>query len=36
YTLEGFADMAKAAGFRVEKVWTDKDRLFSVQYCTRN
>ena len=32
YTLEGFARMAKAAGFRVEKVWTDAERLFSVQY----
>ncbi len=35
YTLRGFAKMAKAAGFTVEKVWTDADRLFSVQYCTR-
>ena len=32
YTLEGFAEMAAAAGFRVEKVWTDPDQLFSVQY----
>ncbi|MDX1507038.1 MAG: L-histidine N(alpha)-methyltransferase [Woeseiaceae bacterium] len=32
YTLEGFAQMAEAAGFRVEKVWTDAERLFSVQY----
>lgn len=33
YTLEGFAQMAKKAGFDVEKVWTDPERLFSVQYC---
>ena len=32
YTLDGFADMASAADFRVEKVWTDSERLFSVQY----
>lgn len=35
YTLEGFAAMAKKAGFEVECVWTDADQLFSVQYCTR-
>ena len=35
YTLEGFADMAQEAGFAVRKVWTDADRLFSVQYCVR-
>ena len=35
YTLDGFAAMAGEAGFRVEKVWTDKDQLFSVQYCVR-
>lgn len=32
YTLAGFAEMAAEAGFRVEKVWTDPDELFSVQY----
>ncbi len=32
FTLEGFAEMAKRAGFHVAKVWTDPDRLFSVQY----
>ena len=32
YTLDGFADMAQEAGFRVEKVWTDPQQLFSVQY----
>ena len=35
YTLEGFAGMAAEAGFIVEKVWTDPDELFSVQYCVR-
>ncbi len=35
YTLDGFADMAQQAGFAVRKVWTDADRLFSVQYCVR-
>ncbi len=32
YTLGGFADMAGQADFRVEKVWTDAEDLFSVQY----
>lgn len=35
YTLDGFAKMARAAGFSVEKVWTDANRLFSVQFLTR-
>jgi dimethylhistidine N-methyltransferase len=35
YTLDGFAAMAARAGFAVEKVWMDAERLFSVQYCTR-
>ena len=35
YTLAGFASMAEAAGFTVAKVWTDKEALFSVQYCVR-
>jgi L-histidine Nalpha-methyltransferase len=35
YTLDGFEAMAAAAGFAVEKVWTDKDELFSVQFLTR-
>jgi uncharacterized SAM-dependent methyltransferase len=35
YTLDGFAAMAARAGFGVEKVWTDSEQLFSVQYCTR-
>ena len=36
YTLDGFASMAGRAGLRVEKVWTDPQRLFSVQYCVRD
>lgn len=32
YTLEGFAALAERAGFRVERVWTDPEGLFSVQY----
>jgi dimethylhistidine N-methyltransferase len=36
YTLGGFASMAANAGFRVERVWTDDDRLFSVQYLVRD
>ena len=35
YTLEGFAAMAEKAGFSVERVWMDEDRLFSVQLLTR-
>jgi L-histidine Nalpha-methyltransferase len=35
YTLDSFAEMAGHAGFEVERVWTDEQRLFSVQYCTR-
>ncbi len=35
YTLDGFAAMAEAAGFRVERVWMDDERLFSVQYLVR-
>ncbi len=36
YTLEGFAAMAGTAGFRVERVWMDAERLFSVQYLVRD
>ncbi|MCH7899130.1 MAG: L-histidine N(alpha)-methyltransferase [Proteobacteria bacterium] len=32
YTLQGFAEMAGQADFRVEKVWADAEDLFSVQY----
>jgi uncharacterized SAM-dependent methyltransferase len=35
YTIDGFAAMADRAGFHVEKVWTDAEELFSVQYCER-
>ena len=36
YTLDGFAEMARQAGFTVEKTWTDAEQLFSVQYCVRH
>jgi dimethylhistidine N-methyltransferase len=36
YTLDGFAEMARNAGFVVEKAWTDAEQLFSVQYCVRD
>jgi dimethylhistidine N-methyltransferase len=36
YTLEGFAAMAASAGFSVERVWMDAERLFSVQYLVRD
>lgn len=32
YTRDGFRDLAEAAGFTVEQVWTDDADLFSVQY----
>jgi dimethylhistidine N-methyltransferase len=35
YTLESFAEMAQGAGFHIEHVWTDENKLFSVQYCIR-
>ena len=31
YSLEGFRRLAEANGFTVARVWTDPDRLFSVQ-----
>jgi len=34
YTLDEFAQMAQAAGFCVERVWTDKRQWFSVQFLT--
>jgi dimethylhistidine N-methyltransferase len=34
YTLDGFAELAASAGFRVERVWTDDRSYFSVQYCS--
>lgn len=36
YTLDGFAAMAKQAGFSVQTVWTDAEQLFSVQFLTRD
>lgn len=35
YTVKGFAALAAAAGWSVEDVWTDADRLFSVQYAVQ-
>ena len=35
YTLEQFSEMAERAGFVIGTVWTDAERLFSVQYCLR-
>lgn len=35
YTLEQFDNMAHRAGFAVDTVWTDPEKLFSVQYCRR-
>ncbi len=35
YTLDGFAEMANEAGFVVEKIWMDAEKLFSVQFLTR-
>ncbi len=32
YELEPFAEMSASAGFKVQQVWTDPQRLFSVQY----
>jgi uncharacterized SAM-dependent methyltransferase len=35
YSQESFAALAQTAGFTVRAVWTDPQRLFSVQYLTR-
>ena len=32
YTVESFESLAAQAGLRVESVWTDPNRLFSIQY----
>jgi uncharacterized SAM-dependent methyltransferase len=32
YTLPGFARLARRAGLAVRRVWTDRAKLFSVQY----
>jgi len=34
YSLEQFAGLAAAAGLAVRQVWSDRDRLFSVQYLS--
>src|SRR6266704_1744543 len=34
YTVEEFARLARAAGFTVERVWTDAQQMFSVQYLS--
>lgn len=34
FTLPGFAQLAASAGLRVEKVWTDPRKLFSMQLLT--
>lgn len=31
YSIDGFAELARGAGFSVEKVWTDPQHFFSVQ-----
>ena len=36
YTREGFAAMVAAAGFAVEKVWTDPQEWFAMHYCVRD
>jgi dimethylhistidine N-methyltransferase len=33
FTLDRFSHLAESAGFTIEEVWTDDDRLFSVQYA---
>ena len=32
YTLDGFADLAKSAGFNTIQSWTDQNKYFSVHY----
>lgn len=34
YSLEAFATLAARAGWHVQQVWTDEEKLFSVQYLT--
>ena len=31
YGFEQFREMATSAGFKVEKIWTDREELFSVE-----
>ena len=35
YNLDEFAQMAVAAGFKVERVWMDEQQWFSVQYLVK-
>jgi uncharacterized SAM-dependent methyltransferase len=35
YSIEDFAALAGKAGLAVLRVWTDPQRLFSVQYLVR-
>lgn len=35
YTLDGIAQLAEKAGFRLQKSWLDDDDLFSVNYLQR-
>lgn len=32
YSLDGFQELARSAGLDVQQVWTDEQKLFSVQY----
>jgi uncharacterized SAM-dependent methyltransferase len=32
YTLDGFSDLAKSAGFKPIQSWTDPNKYFSVHY----
>ncbi len=32
YSLESFGELSAAADLRVERVWTDPEKLFSLQY----
>lgn len=34
YTFPEFAHLAAEGGFRVERIWTDPQKLFSVQYLS--
>ena len=36
YSVDQFASLSAQAGFDVEKVWTDEEELFSVQFLTTN
>jgi uncharacterized SAM-dependent methyltransferase len=36
YELDEFADLAADAGFGVDEIWVDDDRLFSLQLLVRD